>query len=134
MCPAQRKNRLPLSCIGPSDSSKKIPEYKATLSLFGCMPKHLTSLPGYSEIDLCAPFARIRSPTLKDMAEKGIGKLLVIFPFCAETKQNGSELPIPSRLIRMRSMFQLKSHASSIKRIVRKIIKLILTMVLMLYC
>ena len=99
-----------------------------------CLCTNLPQFRRYSEIDLCAPFARIRSPTLKGMAEKGIGKLLVTFPFCAETKQNGSELPIPSRLIRMRSMFQLKSHASSIKRIVRKIIKLILAIVLMLYC
>lgn len=79
-------------------------------------------------------FAKIAVPTLKDMAEQGIGKLLVIFPVCAETKQNGSEPLIPSRLIRMRPMFEYKSHASSIKRIVRKIIKLILAITLILYC
>lgn len=79
-------------------------------------------------------FAKIAVPTLKDMAEQGIGKLLIIFPVCAETKQNGSEPSIPSRLIRMRSILQTESHASSIKRIVRKIIKLILAITLMLYC
>ncbi len=43
-------------------------------------------------------FAKIAVPTLKDMAEQGIGKLLVIFPVCAETSKTAQNLQFRAAL------------------------------------